>query len=353
MASRTPRRQEGAAVFRVVRRATAAICAGVAVASGLTVAASPPVLAAPVSARLSAAPSALLHIPVPVTVSASRIAAGHAVRWRLTGASAAYCTATVWDAKRTAASTICWATFDEAGPYDLRGTVRVVDARGDTVAAPTTASRTVSATEQTDAAKVSAAELDAIRRCHNRTANVQLTFDDYGNTDQIRSIVATLNRYGARGRFFFTGQWARENPTLMLHIQRNGHLVANHTSTHANLADSTDARVLREIDNGVRSTTRQPLLRPPYGAGVSTKRLNRLAVRSGHELCGWTVDTRDWQAPSVAQMVTRVRRGDATTPRVEAGGVLLMHAHAKPTAAALPAVIAAIRARGLRVEPKP
>jgi len=50
-------------------------------------------------------------------------------------------------------------------------------------------------------------------------------------------------------------------------------------------------------------------------------------------------------------MVNRVRYGDATTPAVQAGGVVLMHFGAPNTASALQSVINTIRAKGLRLQP--
>jgi hypothetical protein len=50
-------------------------------------------------------------------------------------------------------------------------------------------------------------------------------------------------------------------------------------------------------------------------------------------------------------MVQKVRYGDAMTPPVEPGGVILMHFHGRHTAGGLQAVIDAVRVRGLRLQP--
>ena len=93
------------------------------------------------------------------------------------------------------------------------------------------------------------------------------------------------------------------------------------------------------------------LLRPPYGAGAFTTRLTALAASRGYGLCFWTVDTRDWAGSTTSQMVEKVRDGDAMTPPVEAGGVILMHLHGRHTAEGLQSVMDAVRARGLRLQP--
>ncbi len=195
--------------------------------------------------------------------------------------------------------------------------------------------------------------MTAIRRCHNSTPYVQLTFDDEGSPSQIRSLVGTLNRHNVRGTFFLTGSWARDNAGMMRYILSNGHLLANHTANHAKLTQISDAAVLREIDGGVPATTSPMLLRPPFGAGAMSKRLVSLAARKGYKICFWTVDSRDWEGHSAQTITGRIVGGDSRSPRAEAGGVVLMHAQRPNTAAALPSIIQGLRARGLQLEPRP
>jgi peptidoglycan-N-acetylglucosamine deacetylase len=70
-------------------------------------------------------------------------------------------------------------------------------------------------------------------------------------------------------------------------------------------------------------------------------------------LCTWTVDTRDWTGSSAATIIRRVGHGDAITPSVKAGGVVIMHMNGEHTGHALPGVIHAIRARGLQLHALP
>ena len=178
-----------------------------------------------------------------------------------------------------------------------------------------------------------------------------LTFDDYGSATQVRSILATLKRNNVKATMFPIGAWARANPSLVSAMQRDGHIIDNHTATHADLASASSATVLREIDRGARPSSSVKLLRPPGGAGAFSSRLTALAASRGYSLCYWTVDTRDWAGSSTAQMVRKVRYGDDLTPPVQAGGVVLMHFHGRHTAAGLQSVIDAVRARRLTLRP--
>jgi peptidoglycan/xylan/chitin deacetylase (PgdA/CDA1 family) len=201
------------------------------------------------------------------------------------------------------------------------------------------------------ATSVSAAQRETVLRCGNRTPQVWLTFDDSGTPAQVRAIVDILDRYGVRGRFFPIGSWARSDPASIRYISAHGHLLANHTATHVDLTTVSDARVRQEIAGGVTPTTSPRLLRPPYGAGAFTTRINALAAAQGHQVCFWTVDTRDWDGTSASSMVRKVLTGDALTPKASAGGVVLMHLHGRHTAEALPRIITGLRGRGLAVEP--
>jgi peptidoglycan/xylan/chitin deacetylase (PgdA/CDA1 family) len=96
---------------------------------------------------------------------------------------------------------------------------------------------------------------------------------------------------------------------------------------------------------------RPKLLRPPYGAGAFDKRVHAAAAAKGQKVCYWTVDTRDWEGASAATIINRVRYGDASTPPAMGGGVVLMHLQGRNTGQALPGVISAVRAKGLKLEP--
>ena len=150
---------------------------------------------------------------------------------------------------------------------------------------------------------------------------------------------------------FPTGTWANANPKLISAMRRDGHIIDNHTWTHANLTGISNKAVLTQIDRGSKPSTSAKLLRPPGGAGVFTPRLTSLAASRGYNLCYWTVTTGDSAGASVSTIVNRVRYGDSGSPPVQAGGVVLMHFQGKNTGRALQSVINTIRAKGLKLQP--
>ena len=187
-----------------------------------------------------------------------------------------------------------------------------------------------------------------VEHCQSRGPQVWLTFDDGGSAQQIHRILAELRAAGVQAIFFPIGSWARAHPGLVRQIGRAGHLVGDHTFSHVDLAKVDDAKAAWQITHGeAHGPGATRLLRPPFGAGAYTERLHDLAAQAGLSLCTWTVDTRDWTGASAAHIVRSVAHGDAVTPPVRRGGVVIMHMNGEHTGAALPGVIHAIRGRHL------
>jgi peptidoglycan/xylan/chitin deacetylase (PgdA/CDA1 family) len=172
---------------------------------------------------------------------------------------------------------------------------------------------------------------------------VSLTFDDGPHPETTPALLAALG--DAPATFFLQGSAAAAHPDLVRAIAAAGHPIGNHSWTHPRLpgllAADRDAEVRRTQDLLTGLTgTRPTLFRPPYGdtdAAVA-------ATIAAHGLTEvlWTVDTRDW-AGATADEIT------AAAARVRPGGIVLMHdgGHAS-TVAAVPRILAALAARGLR-----
>jgi peptidoglycan/xylan/chitin deacetylase (PgdA/CDA1 family) len=210
----------------------------------------------------------------------------------------------------------------------------------------------------TAAAKVPVREKVAtqvrIEHCQSGGPQVWLTFDDGGSAGQVDRILSVLHREHVQAIFFPIGSWAEANPGIVASIAHAGQLIGDHTHGHIDLAKASDPRASWQIRHGLTHTAGSvPLLRPPFGAGAYTQRLDDIATSLGLHLCTWTVDTRDWTGSPAATIIRRVQHGDAITPPVRAGGVVIMHMNGEHTGHALPGVIHAVRARGLRLHALP
>lgn len=180
----------------------------------------------------------------------------------------------------------------------------------------------------------------AEKYCYKKTNSVLLTFDDYASADQTTRILKILDEHQVRGMFFFQGDWATKQPDLVQRFRDAGHIIGNHTFTHADLRTLSDAAAEQEIG---REPFAQPWFRPPYGS--YDRRIRNIAKRLGYVVCYWTIDSQDWTGHATPQSIL-----DRIIPRLHKGAVILLHAHIEATIETLPQLIVEIKQRGYRLD---
>jgi|BarGraNGADG00212_1021973.scaffolds.fasta_scaffold21571_2 peptidoglycan/xylan/chitin deacetylase (PgdA/CDA1 family) len=173
---------------------------------------------------------------------------------------------------------------------------------------------------------------------------IALTFDDGWSPRATRQILAILEADGVAATFFPYGFAVRVDPELWRAVAAAGYPIGNHTVSHPDLTRLSPDQVRwqltaeRALVEGITGTAMAPFMRPPDGKWSAATRLAALAA--GYTtMVLWDVDSRDWTGISAAAIVDRATRG------VD-GSIVLFHAGPKETPLALPAIIAAYRARG-------
>jgi peptidoglycan/xylan/chitin deacetylase (PgdA/CDA1 family) len=171
---------------------------------------------------------------------------------------------------------------------------------------------------------------------------VALTFDDGPNPPYTGQVLDILKRKGVKATFFLIGQQVRGNAGLVRRELSEGHIIGNHTFTHANVSGG-NAGQLTSTTNVIRSVTGYTpcVFRPPYGATSPT--LAAQAFGLGMNTINWDVDPTDWKQPGADAVYSRVVGG------AQAGSIILMHDGGGPrggTVAALPRIIDTLRSRG-------
>lgn len=193
----------------------------------------------------------------------------------------------------------------------------------------------------------------AVLKHGNRNVpEVALTFDDGPHPESLEKILATLKSAGVHATFFLVGKQIDEHPSWALRILDEGHEVGNHTQNHLRLTDLTDQLAIAEIldcesafEKATGSTTY--LLRPP-GMRFDS-RILRLTEGLGKTTIGWTDAAKDFEAlDNRIRDLTRQELSDRVTSHIENGSIVLLH-DTLETAAALPQIIAILKARGYRL----
>jgi len=180
---------------------------------------------------------------------------------------------------------------------------------------------------------------------------VALTFDDGPTPYSTPPILSYLEQTHTPATFMVEGQYVHLWPSLVQREWRDGFAVGVHTWDHPSMTRLTPAQRHFQLDATLQAlraalgpTACIWFWRPPYGdyntAVVQT------AATFGLSTIWWDVDPRDWSRPGTNVIVSRV------LAQVRAGSIILLHdgpALRDETRAALPGILAGLRARGLRL----
>ncbi|MEO8562630.1 MAG: glycosyltransferase [bacterium] len=194
---------------------------------------------------------------------------------------------------------------------------------------------------------------------------VALTFDDGPDGRWTPMILDTLKSRGVKATFFVVGQNVDTEQRLLQRIYDEGHEIGNHTFRHPNLALTSSARAVLELDMTTQLVSsvinrRLAFFRPPYFGDAEPTTSDELvpvgiASRRNYWTIGLHVDSEDWREPSADSIVANVLR-QREVPRVtqatnqdSARNVVLLHdsgGDRRNTVAALGPLIDSLRARG-------
>lgn len=171
---------------------------------------------------------------------------------------------------------------------------------------------------------------------------VALTFDDGPHPDATPAILDHLGALGARAAFFVIGRQVERWPDLVRRMDAEGHLVCNHTFTHAPLCGFAFRREwedqLRRTDDAVERVIgkRPALFRPPMG--IKTPHIRLATRRTGHTVVTWSLRAFDGVPTSAARILSRL------VPHAKPGDILALHDGSTPPTRRIPeATVAAVR----------
>ncbi|MBU5446714.1 polysaccharide deacetylase family protein [Blautia sp. MSJ-36] len=146
-----------------------------------------------------------------------------------------------------------------------------------------------------------------------------LTFDDGPHATYTPMLLDGLRQRGIHATFFLMGKNIEGKEDIVKQMQKDGHLIGNHTYDHVQLdklpGDQACQQILKTNNEIYEITGEYPMyLRPPYGAWPKNLELcvTMLPVF-------WDVDTLDWKSKNVQSVENIVKR------EVKDGSIILMH----------------------------
>ena len=137
---------------------------------------------------------------------------------------------------------------------------------------------------------------------------VALTFDDGPSPKYTPVLLDGLKERNVHATFFLLGKNIKKNQKLVQRMQREGHLLGNHTYNHVQLDKISETTAKQEIlrtNNEIYETAGiyPEYMRPPYGAW-----------KKNLELCVemfpvfWDIDTLDWKSQNSAAVLGKIER---------------------------------------------
>jgi peptidoglycan/xylan/chitin deacetylase (PgdA/CDA1 family) len=180
---------------------------------------------------------------------------------------------------------------------------------------------------------------------------VALTIDDGPSPIYTPQILQVLERYHVTALFSMVGQQVASYPQIAREVTDAGHVIANHTWSHPDMAALHAAAMRDEVTRASSqiqaATGQQPtMFRAPFGAW-SHALLDYLAAQ-GLTPLGWSVDPRDWARPGVNSIVANILRTTRT------GSIILEHdggGNRAQTVAALKIVLPRLLDAGFQFRP--
>jgi peptidoglycan/xylan/chitin deacetylase (PgdA/CDA1 family) len=157
---------------------------------------------------------------------------------------------------------------------------------------------------------------------------IALTFDDGPNPAVTPRLLELFERHSVRATFFLIGKFARACPELVKEIAARGHLVGNHSDTHANLIFQSRGGIREELarcQDAVSAALRaEPprWMRPPYGyrSPFLCGEIRRAGMRG---VVMWSKICWDWKPQPPGRLIERLSR--VARPNLPQGDIVVLH----------------------------
>lgn len=155
---------------------------------------------------------------------------------------------------------------------------------------------------------------------------IYLTFDAGYENGNVAKILDILEKENVRGSFFVLSHLIKSAPELVLRMEKEGHLVCNHTAHHKNMArlGETDfcaeLSALEEAYHALTGKKMAGFYRPPEGS-FSVSNL-AWAEKMGYKTVFWSLAYCDWN-DSVAPK--REKAIEILKKNTHMGAIVLLH----------------------------
>ncbi|MFP4661649.1 MAG: polysaccharide deacetylase family protein [Halanaerobiales bacterium] len=151
---------------------------------------------------------------------------------------------------------------------------------------------------------------------------IALTFDDGPDSYYTERVLEILKDHDVPATFFVVGYTIDKYPDVVKKIVEDGHMIANHSWDHPNLAKLSREELKKQIkytEEAIEEKTglKVRFLRPPWG--FVSDNLLQYAEEIDYKIVNWNVDSIDWRDQDVDQILIN------TIPNINNDSIILFH----------------------------
>jgi len=148
---------------------------------------------------------------------------------------------------------------------------------------------------------------------------IALTFDDGPHPVYTEKLLDGLKERNVKATFFVLGEKAKAYPEIIERMQKEGHIIGNHTYTHIQLRSGNREKFRDELiltNQAISEITEQEVqyVRPPYGTWDKKleEELNMFPVL-------WNIDPNDWCTGNADKVTKRI------VDKAKENSIILLH----------------------------
>lgn len=177
---------------------------------------------------------------------------------------------------------------------------------------------------------------------------VSISFDCAWGVDYTDEILKALRVGEVKATWFMVEFWTNNYPDYVKKIDKEGHEIGTHSSTHSYMSKQNAEEIRLELktsSEAIKKVTGKEveLFRPPYGDYNDL--LIKTASEEGYFSIQWDVDSLDWKDLSATDIAMRVIN------KVQNGSIILMHNNGLHTAEAVPIILETLKNKGYKFVP--
>jgi peptidoglycan-N-acetylglucosamine deacetylase len=165
--------------------------------------------------------------------------------------------------------------------------------------------------------------LHAICKGESSEKKISITFDDGPVSEYTPQVLDLLKKYHANATFFLIGRKIQGSEDIIRRIDSEGHIVGNHTFSHAYMFDFYPAvTVTKELERTnliiKNIINKNPqFFRPPYG--VTNRAITKAVKRLKLDVIGWNQRSLDTIVDDEEKILKRI------TSNLKGGDIVLFH----------------------------